>query len=230
MTPPSPPPSSGPPVDGPDANSGSTQYFDPRPEVASAPVTVMVDLADVSFEMVTDRGVFSRGALDTGTRFLLERAPRNPQVLEGVELLDLGCGAGAIALTLARRHPHARIWAVDVNERARGLCEDNARRLGLDNVRVAAPADVPDTVRFREIWSNPPIRIGKAALHVLVARWWDRLEPSGRALAVVQRHLGADSLQTWLDAQGWPTRRVASSKGYRILVSHPRGIDDHPDT
>ena len=89
--------------------------------------------------------------------------------------LDLGCGWGPIALTLGRTAPEATVWAVDVNERALDLLRRNAARLGLDNVRVARPDAVPPTERFDLIWSNPPIRIGKAALHELLRAWLPRL-------------------------------------------------------
>jgi hypothetical protein len=64
---------------------------------------------------------------------------------------------------------------------------------------------------------NPPIRIGKAALHDLLLGWLDRLTPDGRAVLVVGRNLGADSLQRWLGEQGFPTDRLASKRGYRLL-------------
>ena len=142
--------------------------------------------------------------------------------------LDLGCGAGPIAVTLAGRAPGARVWAVDVNERARALCAANASANGRTNIVVAAPDDVPADVRFDVIWSNPPIRIGKAALHELLAAWLDRLTPSGRAVLVVQKHLGADSLQRWLIEHGWPTVRLASAKGYRLLEVHASTRRAHP--
>ena len=148
--------------------------------------------------------MFSHGRLDAGTALLLRAAPPPPAT---GELLDIGCGYGALALPLARRAPAARVWAVDVNERARALCAANASANGIGNVTVAAPDDVPGDVRFATIWSNPPIRIGKPALHALLARWLDRLTPDGRAVLVVQRHLGADSLQRWLTEQGWTARR-----------------------
>jgi 16S rRNA (guanine1207-N2)-methyltransferase len=191
-----------------------SHYFDETPGAPSVEATVRVELPDTSFTLRTDRGVFSHGRLDTGTALLLRSAPRPPA--HG-ELLDLGCGAGAIALALARRSPAARVWAVDVNERARSLCAANAAANGIGNVTVVAPDDVPADVRLAAIWSNPPIRIGKPALHDLLDRWLDRLTLDGRAVLVVQRHLGADSLHRWLTAEGWPTRRLASAKGYRLL-------------
>ncbi len=191
-----------------------SHYFDEAPGAPSAESTVTVELPDITFALRTDRGVFSHGRLDPGTAVLLRAAPAPPP--RG-ELLDLGCGAGPVALTLARRSPEATVWAVDVNERARSLCAANAAANGITNVVVCAPDEVPADVRFDAIWSNPPIRIGKPALHSLLTTWFGRLTPDGRALFVVHKHLGSDSLQRWLTAEGWPTTRLTSAKGYRLL-------------
>lgn len=191
-----------------------SHYFDEHPETPSAPARVEVVLADIRLSLTTDRGVFGHARLDPGTRLLLQEAPAPPP--HG-DLLDLGCGYGAIALTMALRAPGATVWAVDVNERARRLCADNARSHSVRNVRVCAPDEVPAEVRFTAIWSNPPIRIGKAALHDLLLRWLARLD--GEAVLVVHRHLGSDSLQRWLDSEGYPTTRLVSRAGYRLLVA-----------
>jgi len=133
-------------------------------------------------------------------------------------VLDLGCGAGPIALTMARRSPDATVWAVDVNARARDLCRRNAERNSLPNIVVAHPDEVPADVDFSTIWSNPPIRIGKAALHDLLLTWLERLAAGGDAALVVQKHLGADSLQRWLEAQGYSCERLTSKAGYRLFA------------
>ncbi|MCU1350891.1 MAG: transporter [Acidimicrobiales bacterium] len=172
----------------------------------------------VALDLATDAGVFAADAVDPGTRLLLADGP---PVRPGGTLLDLGCGYGPIACALARRGgAGTTVWAVDVNERARGLARANADDGGVgDQVRVAAPDDVPADVGFDQIWSNPPIRIGKPALHALLQRWLGRLTPGGEVLLVVHKHLGADSLARWLDAAGWPTERLGSRMGYRILRS-----------
>ena len=191
------------------------QYWTDSPGVASRPSEVDLLLPDVDLSLTTDRGVFSADRVDRGTRYLLLEGPDLPT--GPVDLLDLGCGYGPIACTLASRRPEARVWAVDVNERARDLCRANAAAAGLANVEVAAPDDVPVDVRLAAIWSNPPIRIGKPALHDLLTRWLDLLTPDGTAHLVVQRHLGADSLARWLDDRGWATERRGSRKGFRLL-------------
>lgn len=195
-------------------------YFDSEPTAASHPVEVNWSLPDGSLRIVTDHGVFGYGHVDAGSKLLLLSVP--PPPLTG-HLLDLGCGAGPIALALARRAPEATVWAVDVNRRARELTALNAAANGIDNVRVVSPDGVPDEIEFGAIWSNPPIRIGKVALHGLLGTWLGRLAPDAEAHLVVHKHLGADSLQRWLNEQGYPTERVAIGAGYRVLrVSRAR--------
>jgi 16S rRNA (guanine1207-N2)-methyltransferase len=169
--------------------------------------------------LITDRGVFSGDRVDAGTAELLRAVPPPPP--EG-DLLDLGCGYGPIAVTMARRAPGATVWAVDTNRRAVALTAENAERLGLGNVRAVTPDQVEPSLRFAAIWSNPPIRVGKEALHQLLLDWLGRLTPEGRAYLVVHKHLGGDSLAAWLNAEGHPTQKMASRKGYRMLTVAPR--------
>jgi 16S rRNA (guanine1207-N2)-methyltransferase len=189
-------------------------YFDREPSAVSEPRTVTLALPDLTLELATDRGVFSRAGIDPGTKLLLLEGPSPP--VEG-DLLDLGCGYGPIALALARRSPAATVWAVDVNRRALGLVEVNAASAGITNVRPATPDDVPPHVRFAAIWSNPPVRVGKDQLHTLLRTWLARLKPAGPACMVVHKHLGADSLARWLESEGFATRRLRSRMGYRLL-------------
>ncbi|MGK2947599.1 MAG: class I SAM-dependent methyltransferase [Acidimicrobiales bacterium] len=189
-------------------------YFDDDPQAGSRPASVRLDLPDRSFTLATDRGVFSADRVDPGSKYLLLEAPGPP--LEG-SFVDLGCGYGPLACTLAARAPGATVWAVDVNARARGLCAANATALGLPNVRVVAPDEVPHDLAVDLLWSNPPIRVGKEALHSMLGTWLGRLTPEGRAVLVVQKHLGADSLQRWLTAQGFRATRLGSRTGYRLI-------------
>ena len=191
-----------------------SHYFDEEPTTDSSPRVVQLLLPDLQLALTTDRGVFGYDRIDAGTKLLLLRAPAPAPT---GNLLDIGSGTGAIALTMARRCPAATVWAVDVNERARDLCRSNAERNGLTNVNVCSPDDVPADVTFDTLWSNPAIRIGKPALHTLLLRWLSRLSPAGEVVLVVHKHLGSDSLQAWLSGQGYPTTRLASSSGYRIL-------------
>ncbi len=171
-------------------------------------------LPDLHLTLATDSGVFSPGRLDPGTRLLLETAP--PPPAEG-DLLDLGCGYGPLALVLAKRAPAARIWAVDVNARALSLCEGNVAAAAMPNARCLRADDPGLPASYQLIWSNPPIRIGKRALHAMLTAWLSRLAPGAVAYLVIQRNLGSDSLQRWLEDSGWVANRFAARSGYRVL-------------
>jgi len=190
------------------------QYFSERPTSTRSPRLIALRLPDVRADLLTDRGVFAGDRVDRGTQTLLRRGPL---VVPDGDVADLGSGYGPIAVTLALRNPHSTIWALDVNDRARALCAENAAALGLRNVRVVAPDDVPPDLRLAGLWSNPPIRIGKAALHELLVGWFERLAPAAVAHLVVQKHLGSDSLARWLNEHGWVTVRLSSHDGYRLL-------------
>ena len=194
-------------------------YFAEQPTAASRPGSVDLVLPDLHLRLETDRGMFSPDRIDLGTRILLETVPPPPQA---GDLLDVGCGYGPIALTMAKRSPRASVFGVDVNARALALAERNATTGGLDNVKFSLSDQLDPALRFAAIWSNPPIRIGKPALHELLTTWLDRLTPDGRAHLVVQKHLGSDSLQRWLNDQGWATERFASRSSYRILAVSAR--------
>ncbi|ASW57420.1 class I SAM-dependent methyltransferase [Plantactinospora sp. KBS50] len=192
-------------------------YFTAQPESAQREREIEFRIADRDYALTTAAGVFSADRLDLGTAVLLRKADLPGPGAAG-PFLDLGCGYGPIACVLATRAPGAGVWAVDVNARARELAAANARRLGVhDRLRVADPDAVPAGIEFAEIWSNPPIHVGKAELHGLLLRWLPRLAPDGAAWLVAGRNLGGDSLHRWLTEQGWTVQRRASQKGFRVL-------------
>ena len=203
----------------PAAQPASGQYFEAEPAAATSPRSIVVSIGGMQLRFETDSGVFSPGRLDPGTRLLLAETPPLTEVERRV--LDLGCGWGPIACVAALRSPAAEVLAVDVNKRALGLTARNAEANGASNVTVSHPDAVDPALRFDRILCNPPIRIGKPALHDLLATWLDRLAPAGRAHLVVQRHLGSDSLARWLTDRDHSVTRLVSKTGYRILECSP---------
>jgi 16S rRNA (guanine1207-N2)-methyltransferase len=192
----------------------SGQYFDATPGSPSRPRQVTLTLPDLTVDLASDSGVFSADRIDPGTKYLLLEAPLPPKT---GTLADLGCGYGAIAIALARRSPAATIHAIDVNDRARDLCAANSVELDCPNIIVGPPEGPAAAASFDAIYSNPPIRIGKSALHDFLDTWLPRLSPDGWAILVVQKHLGSDSLAAWLSSQGWSVERLGSRQGYRLL-------------
>jgi 16S rRNA (guanine1207-N2)-methyltransferase len=203
----------------PKAGRRTSHYFDPAPVAASRPRSVFLHLPGLDLELQADRGVFGSRGIDIGTLSLLREAPAPPAA---GDILDLGSGYGPIAIALAKKAPEARVWAVDVNERALELTRTNAGTAKAPNVTACLPDEVPAGTRFAAIYSNPPVRVGKAPLHELLLRWLPRLEPGACAYLVVQRNLGSDSLASWLATQGYEVTRIKSKKGYRILEVRAR--------
>jgi len=192
-------------------------YFSGTPESELKLRSIQATIAGRAVDLTTANGVFSPERVDAGTRVLLSSVPAPPP---GGNLLDLGCGWGPIALSLAADSPHATVWAVDVNERALDLVRRNADVMGLSNVNAVLPQDVPEDISFMTIWSNPPIRVGKNELHSMLQMWMPRLEVGADAWLVVQKNLGSDSLHRWMDdefASTLTVTRAATNKGYRVL-------------
>ena len=188
-------------------------YFTADPSVPFERIPLTAEVWGRELDLVSGSGVFAQGRLDIGTAVLFrETEPPAPG-----RILDLGCGYGVIGLAIAERLPDAQVTGVDVNERAVLLANENAASLRLTNYRAVTPEQAGAEASYDEIWSNPPIRIGKQALHELLLTWLPRLVPGGRAVMVVGKNLGGDSLQRWLTEQGYPTTRIGSAKGFRVL-------------
>ena len=202
--------------------STNDHYFTAEPASPDERREIRVHLRGRDVDVETAGGVFSPGHVDLGTDLLLRAVPVPPAA---GDLLDLGCGWGPVALSLALASPDARVWAVDVNERALDLVRGNAERLGCANVVAARPDDVPDDVRFDALWSNPPIRVGKESLHELLLHWLPRLAVGAQGHLVVSKHLGADSLQRWIADQlgdRADVERILTSQGFRVLRVNAR--------
>ncbi len=193
-------------------------YFSEQPTGEFKPKKIVTSINGSRVELFTAGSTFSPDHMDTGTAILLEHADNAPN---SGNLLDLGCGWGAIALTLASRCPESIVWAIDVNERALELTRMNAKKLGLTNIRAVHADEVPSDIEFTGIWSNPPIRVGKEALHSILKQWLPRLAAECEAYLVVSKDLGADSLLKWMQTEfaDLESERIETAKGFRILRS-----------
>lgn len=191
-------------------------YFSASPDSPSTLREITYQVADREFAVQAASGTFSASKLDPGTSILLSKFDEFP---DSGNVLDLGCGWGPISLAIATLSPETTLWALDVNARSLELASKNAQKLGLSNIKIVTAEQVPQDLMFDAIWSNPPIRIGKAALHELLRTWLPRLESGGRAMLVVQKQLGADSLLSWIQTE-FPeltASRFSTDKGFRVL-------------
>ncbi|WP_309130889.1 methyltransferase [Brevibacterium sp.] len=201
----------------------SEHYFTESPSSDAKQRELNLELGGHEVTVTTVGGTFSPTRLDLGTSVLLRHLPAP----EPGNLLDLGCGWGPIALDAALNAKDAEVdvtvWALDVNSRSLESTAANAKRLGLDSIKAVTAEQIPADLQFTAIRSNPPIRVGKDALHDLLSTWIPRLAPGGRADLVVSKNLGADSLHRWLSetlGETFTVKRTGSSKGYRVLTIH----------
>ena len=195
----------------------SDHYFSETPDSEFKPKEISVEIDGRKVNVTTSGGIFSPDRIDQGTAVLLDHLD---ELAPSGEILDIGCGWGPISLAIATRSPKANVWAIDVNNRSLELTAKNAKSLGLGNVKTARPDEVPAGIEFAAIWSNPPIRVGKNELHQILLTWLPRLTIGGEAFLVVQKNLGSDSLQRWLEGEFTKTHsvlRLATAKGYRVL-------------
>ena len=192
-------------------------YFSDTPKGPDHRRDNTVTLRGRDYVVQVASGTFSPGGLDRGTKVLLDTVP--PPALSGV-VVDVGCGWGPITLALAAEAPDAQVYAVDINPRARELTAHNAEKSGFSNVTVIEPDGFSDTTTIDTLWSNPPIRIGKKALHELLTTWLHRLSPDGDAWLVVAKNLGAQSLLTWLNTShdgAFTAVRRGRDKGFHVI-------------
>lgn len=194
----------------------TNHYFSELPEGEFKTKEITIELFDTKYKVVTAGNVFSPDHIDQGTSVLLKQID---EIEPNSTLLDIGCGWGPIALALALASPTSTVYAIDVNQRSLELTRINAEKLGIKNIITSTPEDLPKEIQFDGIWSNPPIRVGKVILHEIMHTWLPRLKSEAEALLVVQKNLGADSLQKWIQEEfkEFSTERIETSKGFRII-------------
>lgn len=189
-------------------------YFAPHPASPHRVVEIRATLRGREFRFLTDRGVFSRGRVDRGTRLLIETMEIDPDDT----ILDLGCGYGPIGLVAASLAPLGRVYLVDVNERAVDLARRNAFLNGLGNVEVRLGdgfAPVSD-LRFDVILTNPPIRTGKASVYRLFRDASIHLKPGGRFYFVARTSQGAKTLASQVEEIFGNVEELERGGGFRV--------------
>lgn len=189
------------------------QYYTADPTSASNPVPCAFPYRGYGLNFMTDAGVFSKGELDPGTRLLLDALPD----LAG-DVLDVGCGWGAIGIALAKAYPDCRVTMLDVNRRALALCWDNAARnrvtvecLESDGLTAVAGRT------FDTVVTNPPIRAGKQVIYGMFADAARQLRPGGALYLVIRKQQGAESCMKYLKTIFASVDKLDKSNGYWVL-------------
>ena len=189
------------------------QYFTREPSSESRPVICEFEDRGRKYVFETDAGVFSRGDVDFGTQVLLRALPEE---MSG-RVLDLGCGWGAVGVSLAKRYPACRVTMSDVNRRALDLAAKNAQSNGVQAQCVQS--DGLDAVEgpFDLIVTNPPIRAGKQVIYRLFAQSADKLSPGGALYLVIRKQQGAESAIKYLKTIFSQVDTVEKSGGFWVI-------------
>ena len=199
-----------------------SQYFDNDENLAHENRVYSFTLLGKGFTFQSDAGVFSKDGLDDGSRLLLETIAKTDL---GESILDLGCGIGTMGILLAHFDSKRVVTMVDVNRRALGLAEENAKRLNVASRVHILESDVYQnvTTSFDTIVTNPPIRAGKKVTYAMYAGANSHLNEDGRLILVIRKQQGADSCQRYLETLFPVVEKVAQHKGFRILIAKKKG-------
>ena len=192
-------------------------YFTNDENAKSDEKEFQVEVLGKKFKFITDIGVFSKGELDYASRLLIETF--DALMLPG-DILDVGCGYGAIGIALASNRPNDQVHMIDVNLRAVDLAKRNTELNGVKNTR-AYESDCFQLVdtKFAHIVSNPPIRAGKKVVHQILEEAFDYLEEEGTLTIVIGKHHGAASAQAKMLEVFGNAERIQRKKGFWILQS-----------
>ena len=178
----------------------------------------------------TDRGVFSKGGVDFGSRLLIKTA-----ISEGYSgrTLDMGCGYGPVGISLYTHNPGIELVMADINKRAVELCRKNvelnissankANGSGIevicsDGFSGISPPDA-DPRYFDYIFLNPPIRAGKGVVYRLYGECHANLEAGGHSYVVIQKKQGMSSSIKELQRLFGNCEKTAKQSGYYVLHS-----------
>ena len=188
----------------------SEHYYTSAPESESKPFEFEAECLGQKLVFACDRGVFSKGEIDEGTRILLEALPP----LKG-RVLDLGCGWGPLGITLGKLYPEISVLMSDVNQRAVDLAKTNIKKNGLQNAE-AVVSDGFDMLEgaFDYIITNPPIRAGKQTIYRLFVDAIKHLNPGGSLFIVIRRQQGAESALKHLGECAWV---IEKKKGFWVI-------------
>lgn len=192
-------------------------YYTDNDKLRHDPRTVRFNYEDKEIIFHSDAGVFSRDYVDYGTRVLLETLKEMKDVHR---LLDVGCGYGAIGITMKIVHPDWQVDMVDVNSRALELASQTIADYQLENIRSFTSDTYENVVdKYDLILSNPPIRAGKDVVHRILTGAYDHLELQGRLRIVIQKKQGAPSAKAKMEEVFGNCSILKRDKGYYILES-----------
>ncbi|WP_088810996.1 MULTISPECIES: class I SAM-dependent methyltransferase [unclassified Listeria] len=193
-------------------------YFSNNDDLKHARKYLNFVLRGNEFKFISDAGVFSKNAVDFGSRVLIEAFQLNKTT---GRILDVGCGYGPIGLAIAKSFPEATIDMVDVNLRALELAKENAALNHIQNVQIFESSVYENVSKtdYQAILSNPPIRAGKKLVHAILEEAHGYLADFGELWIVIQKKQGGPSAAKKMEEVFGNVETVVKEKGYFIFKS-----------
>ena len=166
---------------------------------------------------MTASGVFSPKRIDLGTKILIE----SMILPERGNVLDLGCGYGAVGIVAGAMNPSACVFMVDVNERALQLAKENAKRNRVHNAmfRSGFLYEPVNDVQFETILSNPPVSAGLKVVLPIIEQAPAHLANGGCLQMVVRSNIGGKRFARAMEEAFGKVEVLARQSGYRVLLS-----------
>lgn len=132
----------------------------------------------------TRPGVFNHRELDGGARALIKAM----QIEDGMRVLDIGCGCGAVGLAAALRSPHAAVTAIDSNPRAIEATHWGQERNRAENLVAALDCDGSSVAAgsYDLVLANPPYYSDFRIAELFVKTAARALRPGGQLLVVTK--------------------------------------------
>lgn len=161
----------------------------------------------------TDAGVFSKQHIDPGSELLCKALPDD---LSG-DVLDMGCGWGAMTVMTLARFPKVGITMADVNERALALAVSNVEKNRMQAKAILSDGFEKVEGMFDAVITNPPIRAGKAVIYKMFEDAKAQLREGGRLFLVIRKQQGAPSALKFLKELYAKAKVIERDGGYWII-------------
>ena len=188
-------------------------YYTASPQSAHEDRHFRTVFSGRTLEFETDAGVFSKQHIDPGSELLCRSLPGD---LRG-DVLDMGCGWGAMTVMTLAAHPDVRMTMADINERALALAVRNVERNGMQATAVLSDGFAQVAGEFDAVITNPPIRAGKAVIYRMFEDAKAHLRPGGALYLVIRKQQGAPSALKFLRELYGDAEVVERDGGYWVI-------------
>lgn len=194
-------------------------YYTEKPKSKLVLFKISAILRNKRFEFFSATGLFSQKKVDLGTELLINDC----EIKNNWDVLDLGCGYGAVGISMKKLFPTINIFMTDINQRAVKISKKNAE---LNNVNVEIMHgnlfEAFENKKFNTILINPPQTAGKDICFRMIELSKDFLKEDGLLQLVARHNKGGSSFENKMQQVFNNVTTISKKSGYRIYVSYKK--------